>query len=282
LCAALDPLPLQTGLCYQVPQKDSNCSAPLKSNSMVVLGPQLPTGLTKANLSSAPLIPAVFPFPYPNPLAATPFTHTFRSLVMQAAVPVWGPASGQSWSSNFSGVSVLWDSGAYGQSTVPPNVFTAFNQYYQRGYASAVAAAKSRGFSIVPCSNAATMCGANVPTGSHVCQQILLRGKPPSSANLAFARRVLKSMYPAHINITLQGGGVAQLPTAFPVNICTGGSTTVTSGVAVCSYVQPTPSGSPWYFWLAPGSSTGLCSLMPVHQLQASPPPWEQFIGLIH
>lgn len=36
------PVALQLGVCWQAPQKDSNCSATLAPNSAVVLGPALP------------------------------------------------------------------------------------------------------------------------------------------------------------------------------------------------------------------------------------------------
>jgi len=89
------------------------------------------------------------------------------------------------------------------------------------------------------------MCGGNVSSGlAHACQQILLpRGRPASAVNLAFARRVLKSMYPKSIDITLQGGGIAQLPTASQSTSALALVKMYVPGVAVCSYVQPTPAG---------------------------------------
>ena len=43
------------GFCWQPPQKDANCSAPLASNSAVVFGPARPQSLKSAVLSVAPL-----------------------------------------------------------------------------------------------------------------------------------------------------------------------------------------------------------------------------------
>jgi hypothetical protein len=73
-----------------------------------------------------------------------------------------------------------------------------------------------------------------------------------SPAMLRRAKALLASMYPASINITMQGGAVAQLPTAFPLSICSGSRNTATSAVAVCSYVQGASAEvSGGYFWLA-------------------------------
>jgi hypothetical protein len=75
----------------------------------------------------------------------------------------------------------------------------------------------------------------------------------PSSSSAAMLRRakfLLSSMYPASINITLEGGTVAQLPTAFPLSVCSGSCSTATTAVAVCSYVQGANPDTP-YFWLA-------------------------------
>ena len=43
------------GFCWQPPQKDANCSAPLAFNSAVVFGPARPKALKSAVLSVAPL-----------------------------------------------------------------------------------------------------------------------------------------------------------------------------------------------------------------------------------
>jgi hypothetical protein len=64
-------------------------------------------------------------------------------------------------------------------------------------------------------------------------------------------------MYPASIDIQLQGGAVAQLPTAFPLSVCGGSTNTMTTAVAVCSYVQATPQGAGSYLWLAGPWFTG-------------------------
>jgi hypothetical protein len=73
-----------------------------------VLGPAIPRVLSTTKLQSAPLIPAVFP--QPSPGSAAPYTHTFRSLVNSASVPVFD-SPGAAWSSTYEGVSVLWDTG---------------------------------------------------------------------------------------------------------------------------------------------------------------------------
>ncbi|WIA21666.1 hypothetical protein OEZ85_000838 [Tetradesmus obliquus] len=126
-----------TGFCYQRPQKDTSCSLPLSPNSAIALGPALPRAIASTTkLQSAPLIPAVFPPPMPG--SAAPYTHTFRSLVNTASVPVFGN-QGQPWTGSYEGVSVLWDTGAYGQSTIPTNAYNAFRSYY----VAASAAAKS-------------------------------------------------------------------------------------------------------------------------------------------
>lgn len=69
--------------------------------------------------------------------------------------------------------------------------------------------------------------------------------------------------YPPKLSISLAGGAVASMPTAFALNLCAGaGSSAPNPGApaAVCSYVRPPPAGSanppppagsPDYFWVA-------------------------------
>lgn len=245
--AACTLLLTQTGICYQRPQKDASCTNQLKPNSAVVLGPALPRGVNSTQLHSAPLIPAVFPTPTNG--SATPYTNTFRSNVISASVPAFNNPSAP-LTCGYDGVSVLWDTGAYGQSTVPADAYDAFVAYWQAGYAAAKASADAKryGWTIEPCASPSAMCGSNVPDAEHACFQITMPGS--SSAAMQRRAKALASMYPASIDITLEGGAVAQLPTAFPLSACSGSRNTATTAVAVCSYVQgASPVGG--YFWLA-------------------------------
>ena len=73
------PLLPQTGMCWQQPQKDADCSAALAPNSYVVLGDALPAALdSTSQLSSVPLYNATFPA---NPPPAGASTHTFRPVL---------------------------------------------------------------------------------------------------------------------------------------------------------------------------------------------------------
>jgi hypothetical protein len=134
---------------------------------------------------------------------------------------------------------------------VPAETYDAFVAYWQAGFEAAKnsAVAQHYGWSIQPCVSASAMCGDNVPDAEHACLQITMP-RSSSTALQARAKALLSSMYPASINITLQGGAVAQLPTAFPLCVCSGSRSTATTAVAVCSYVQgASPDGG--YFWLA-------------------------------
>jgi len=242
---------VQTGFCYQRPQKDFNCRARVKSNSAVVLGAALPKALPSAShLYKAPLTPAVFPGDG-QPGQAIPQTHTFRSSVSSVTVPVYDGST--PWTGTLEDVSVLWDTGAYGQSTVPTPAYDAFVRYFDAAWVAvnASAAMKHYGFVLESCSDVQEVCGLNIDKAAkHSCLQIKLPEDSSSSARVA-ARRVLESLYPRTIKIKLAGGAVARLPTAFTLNMCGGEDTTDNLGVAVCSYMQSPGSTSSSYFWLA-------------------------------
>ena len=125
----------------------------------------------------------------------------------------------------------------------------AYMSYYTSARAAAVKSevAKQYGFKIQECSNAKEVCGENL-SGPQSCQLIRLTTSSPRIVNAA--ARLLLSMYPASIDITVQGGAVAKVPTAFQVNLCNGRHNLQTPGVAVCSYVQSSGNSSS-YFWLA-------------------------------
>ncbi|PRW05907.1 hypothetical protein C2E21_9413 isoform A [Chlorella sorokiniana] len=235
------------GFCWQPPQKDSNCSAALASNSAVVFGPARPAALKNAVLSVSPLINATFG---PTTGAAAS-THTFRSNVAGVYIP--GGNGVQPWKTSYNGSvpSVLWDSGAYGSSEVPTPVFNAFLNYYTAARAKAVNE-WSGIFTISNC-DAKKLCGSNTPPGAHACQYIALPSNATAVHRVA-ARNALLSMYPPSIDIQLEGGAIAPLPAAFAVNDCQGSGYTSQAGVAVCSYVQAPPAGTgggAGYFWVA-------------------------------
>lgn len=246
----------QTGFCYQRPQKDVNCRARLNSNSAVVLGSALPRAVpSMSRLYRAPLIPAVFPSNV-QPGQAIPQTHTMRSNVESVTVPVYG--SPTPWTdSSFEGVSILSDTGAYGQSTVPEPVYGAFMQFFEAAWAqvNATKAMQEHGFAIHRCPNVQEVCGDNInETALHSCLQISLPEHSSPSVRIA-ARRVLASLYAPTIRIRPAGGGIVKLPTAFTLNLCSGADYSETSGVAVCSYLQS--AGNTPYFWLAGPWFTG-------------------------
>lgn len=246
---------MQTGFCYVRPQKDLNCRATIKPSSAVVLGSALPRALRSASrLYKAPLIPAVFPDSI-QPNQAIPQTHTFRSKVQGVTVPVYG--SSTPWTDSeedLSGVSILWDSGAHGQSTVTTATYGAFVRYFEAawGAVNASQALQRYGFVINKCPDVGTVCGDNIDSSAlHSCLQISLPADASVSKRQA-ARQVLSSLYAPSIRITPVGGGVVKLPTAFVLNLCSGQDNCDTSGVAVCSYIQaPNIPGSGGYFWLA-------------------------------
>lgn len=245
-------LHLQTGFCYLRPQKDFSCAATNKPNSAVVLGPALPRAIPSASrLFKAPLIPAVFPS---NVAAgeAIPQTHTMRSNVDSVSVPVYG--SDAPWvSTDFEDVSILWDTGAYGQSTVTTPVYNAFVQYFEAAWAAVNASAPMQRYKFViqKCPVVSAVCGDNILSSAlHSCLQIEFPTDAPNAERQA-ARKVLASLYPASIQIKPQGGGIVKLATAFPLNLCSGKNFANTEGIAVCSYIQPPNIPSASYFWLA-------------------------------
>ena len=155
---------------------------------------------------------------------------------------------------------LLWDTGAYGQSTVPLPVFKPYYAYFQASLKSAWA----KGLKIVSCpaSSVEHLCGSNfykdpktkLPM-KNVCNMIKMKGKG-DAAEVSKAQADLLSLFPS-INISFDGGGVASLPGAFIVNDCKGGplspshnSPMTTSAVAVCSFLQPAPTNST-YYWLS-------------------------------
>lgn len=235
------------GFCWQPPQKDANCSAPLASNSAVVFGPARPKALKSATLSVAPLINATF-----GPTTgAGASTHTFRSNVAGVYIP--GGNGVQPWKTSYSGSvpSILWDSGAYGSSEVPTPVFNAFLSYYTAARAKVINE-WSGIFTITSC-DAKLFCGSNTPPGDQACQYIALPSNATAVHRVA-ARNALLSMYPPSIDVQLEGGAIAPLPAAFALNDCQGSGYTQQAGVAVCSYVQAPPAGSGGsvgYFWVA-------------------------------
>ncbi|WIA17710.1 hypothetical protein OEZ85_009227 [Tetradesmus obliquus] len=233
-----------TGICYQRPQKDASCTNQLKPNSAVVLGPALPRGVNSTQLHSAPLIPAVFPTPTNG--SATPYTNTFRSNVISASVPAFNNPSAP-LTCGYDGVSVLWDTGAYGQSTVPADAYDAFVAYWQAGYAAAKASADAKryGWTIEPCASpSAAMCRMQ---STHAfrspCQAAAL---PPCSG-------AQKPWPPCILQASTSHWRVVQWPSCPPPSHsapAAASRNTATTAVAVCSYVQgASPVGG--YFWLA-------------------------------
>jgi hypothetical protein len=177
-----------------------------------------------------------------------------RSNVQGVSVPVYGSKTPWTSTEDFSGVPILWDSGAYGQSTLTSATYGAFKQYFQAawGAVNASAAVQHHGFTIQRCPSVSEVCGDNIDANAlHSCLQISLPEGTALSVRKA-ARRVLLDLYPSTIRIMPQGGGVVKLPTAFAVNMCSGQDYTDTNGVAVCLYIQePNIPGSGSYFWLA-------------------------------
>lgn len=269
--------------CYLRPQKDLDCRASITPNSAVVLGPALPRAVPSASqLQRAPLIPAVFP-PHLVRGSAVPRTHTMRSKVQAASVPVFG--SDTPWTdSSISGVSILWDTGAYGQSTVPQSVFDAFQRYFSAVWAAVNASAPLRdyGLTIRRCPDVGAVCGANILSSAlHSCLQVdLPAGNAHGVATVQrAARRALHSLYPPSIDITTGGGSVAKLPTAFTVDLCTRQGFTHSSGAAVCSHIQPpnipstqreTQEAAGTSGSQGPGSMGALCSLMQLGRCQGT------------
>lgn len=102
-------------MCWQAPHKDANCSARITPNSAVIFGPALPTAVgSAAALQSAPLYNASFG----GTPGAAASTHTFRTVVEGAAVPIFGNAADVPWNvtwPNGDQPTILWDTGAYGE-----------------------------------------------------------------------------------------------------------------------------------------------------------------------
>ena len=126
---------------------------------------------------------------------------------------------------------------------VPGNVFDAYNRYFRASLAQANATGlihSCGGYNQV-----LSICGSNFYMNSNnvpypnACNMMSVK----SEGDVAAAKATLLSLYPPSINITLQGGGIAVLPTAITVNNCKG---TATDFVAVCSFVSPGD-----VFWLA-------------------------------
>jgi hypothetical protein len=144
--------------------------------------------------------------------------------------------------------------GAYGQSTIPTNAYAAFKTYWAAASTAAMSSALATMYqwTIKACSSPSEICGSNLPNAAHVCWQITMpAGRRWSPLLISKAKALLASMYPASIDIQLQGGAVAKLPTAFPLSVCGGTDNRMTTAVAVCSYVQVTPPNAGNYFWLA-------------------------------
>lgn len=244
------------GFCYLQPQKDNNCRGRLRRNSAVVLGPAVPKDLTDTILPvqtySAPLLPAVLPKQVPG--AAFAYANTYRSLVASASVPVYlRPNMTQGlWSQNFTGTAVSFNPGEHSMLTVPTPVYTAFLDYYNQAAVKARSDAAAQGLTIQRCPAPVEQVCGMASDAPHTCQQVSMATDDPSK--LATATMLLLSMYPS-INITLQGGAAAEVATAIDLKLCDGdGSTGVTQGVAVCSYVLPAPEGdqgfglgAPWF-----------------------------------
>jgi hypothetical protein len=64
---------------------------------------------------------------------AIPQTHTMRSHVQGVTVPVYGSMTPWTSPENFTGVSILWDTGGYGQSTVTSATYGAFTNLVKYG-----------------------------------------------------------------------------------------------------------------------------------------------------
>lgn len=169
-------------------------------------------------------------------------------------MPVYGSMTPWTSPENFTGVSILWDAGAYGQSTVTSATYGAFTKYFQAAWAAVNASAPvtSFGFTIQKCPSVSKVCGDNLDSSAlHSCLQISFPTSADTTVRQA-ARKVLMGLYPPAINIMRVGGGTVKLPTAFAVNLCSGQDYSSTSGVAMCSYIQePNQPGFGGYFWLA-------------------------------
>ncbi|PRW44397.1 ervatamin-B-like isoform X2 [Chlorella sorokiniana] len=232
------------GVCWQPPQKDSNCSAALAPNSAVVLGSVLPLAVPSLEaMQEAPLIQDPQGTASASGAAST---NKFRSAVQGASVPVYG--SDTPWSANYSSgangsVTVLWDTGAEGMLMVPSDVFAAFQAYYT---AASQQVKANSSFTIAPC-NASTFCGHSTPSGSeagYACQSIQLPADA-SADTLAAAQQALLSMYPPSVDVLLKGGATAGIPGAVLVNDCKGPD-----------YLADVWSGS---LPLHPGAGVALC-----------------------
>lgn len=242
------------------PQKDVACRSRNRANSAVVLGPAVPLQISSDNstslLHSAPLVASVYPKQAQG--TAIPYTNTLQSLVEKVTVPVFRKpnVTNTEWSAGFKGFSVLWDAGSDGLTVVPDSVYAAFVDYWNQARS---AAATSRvmvdsNFRVEKCPSPADVCGGNVPAADHACWQISLLSYPNEITRdvINKAKSVLRAVYPSAIKITLQGGAVAELPTVFDVNLCSGVDNTDTDGVAVCSYIQSAPSNDPKFVLSAP------------------------------
>lgn len=238
------------GFCYLDVQTNTQCKATATPNSFNILGRALPKGISYKKLASAPLTNYTFSPPNAGPSSTS--TQEFRTAATTAVVPVFNSKTGTTITLAGS-TTVLWDTGAYGESTVPAAVYEPYITYFN----AAFAAAKAAGVDVTACPDPTSMCGANLPLNSttnailpSACTQIALPAKASTSQINKAAKQVL-ALYPNYVNITLEGGTVAALPGAFQVNNCSGsGSKATTTAVAACSYMRPSTS-SQNYIWVA-------------------------------
>ncbi|GLC45873.1 hypothetical protein PLESTM_001795500 [Pleodorina starrii] len=236
------------GFCYQYPLKNSNCTASTsKPTSYVVVGANtFPAGVTSySSMHSAPLVWATFGGAANGTSAVFGATNTFRSNVNSVTIPQYGSSTPLTIPMA-STTTVLWDTGAYSEMSVPPAVFTAYQNYFSSALPKVNA---SVGGVLRPC-NPYAFCTLSNQFYNNVsaCVWMPLPNQA-SAAAINAAKATLLSLYPPTFNMTLPGGAVAAVPTATPVNDCGGKNLKLNNGVAVCSYL--TPSTSSGYFWLA-------------------------------
>jgi hypothetical protein len=152
------------------------------------------------------------------------------------------------WNQTFTGTAVSFNPGEHGMLTVPNPVYNAFLDYFNQASAKARSDSSVSGITIERCPVPSDVCGVGFDA-PHACQQVRMVTDDPFKLNKA--TMLLLSMYPS-INITFQGGAVAEVITAMDLKLCDGDTGTL--GVAVCSYVQPAPEseqgfglGAPWF-----------------------------------
>ena len=127
----MPPPPIQVGMCFIPPAKNSNCAIDqYASKSYVLLGSgQLPKSVVSAGgLSSLNSVPLIVTSIQSNS-AADQSASKFKSQPLSVAIPAYSSSSKPS-TFDVSNTTVLWDSGAASQSSVPAAVYNAALQYY--------------------------------------------------------------------------------------------------------------------------------------------------------